>query len=278
RLVQGLSELHITGLHTNVAFLREVLQTPSFALPDLDTALIEREAAQLFAPPAPDLALNLAALAARLLHEETRQDGADPWDQHDGWRLHGQASRHWTVELDGQRLALSLHSPGAAGGTPTHRLTWSVHGQPAVERSSCTLSYTAQSAQGAERFDLLLSDDPTQARRVSVYRHADGFDIFSCGVHTRIRLCDPLRGARATQDAPTAGRVVAHMPGRVVALLVQAGEQVSAGQALVITEAMKMEHTLNASQAGVVSELLCAVGDQVPEGTELLRLTPLETP
>jgi 3-methylcrotonyl-CoA carboxylase alpha subunit len=62
------------------------------------------------------------------------------------------------------------------------------------------------------------------------------------------------------------------MPGRVVALLVQVGDTVKAGTPLAVTEAMKMEHTLTSPRDGVVSDILCAVGDQVPEGAELLRI------
>ena len=62
------------------------------------------------------------------------------------------------------------------------------------------------------------------------------------------------------------------MPGKVIALHVKAGEAVKAGQALAVMEAMKMEHTLAAPRDGVVAELLCAVGEQVGEGAELLKL------
>ena len=53
---------------------------------------------------------------------------------------------------------------------------------------------------------------------------------------------------------------------------VNVGDAVTAGQALAVMEAMKMEHTLHAPAAGRVSELLYAPGDQVAEGAELLRL------
>ena len=61
----------------------------------------------------------------------------------------------------------------------------------------------------------------------------------------------------------------------MVALLAKAGDKVARGQALAVMEAMKMEHTLNAPRDGVVAELLYAVGDQVAEGGELLRLEPV---
>jgi 3-methylcrotonyl-CoA carboxylase alpha subunit len=60
------------------------------------------------------------------------------------------------------------------------------------------------------------------------------------------------------------------MPGRVVAVHVQAGAVVERGTPLVVLEAMKMEHTISAPAAGTVLAVECAVGDQVREGVELV--------
>jgi 3-methylcrotonyl-CoA carboxylase alpha subunit len=65
------------------------------------------------------------------------------------------------------------------------------------------------------------------------------------------------------------------MPGKVVAVLVHAGERVARGQVLAVMEAMKMEHALSAPHDGLVTEVLYAAGDQVAEGGELLRLGPV---
>jgi 3-methylcrotonyl-CoA carboxylase alpha subunit len=62
------------------------------------------------------------------------------------------------------------------------------------------------------------------------------------------------------------------MPGKVLSFAVQVGQVVSAGQALAVLEAMKMEHTIAAPIDGTVAELLYAPGDQVNEGAPLLRL------
>ena len=78
--------------------------------------------------------------------------------------------------------------------------------------------------------------------------------------------------AQAGEGAAEAGRLTAPMPGKVIAFLAQPGASVTQGQALAVMEAMKMEHTLHAPRDGVVAELLYAVGDQVAEGGELLRL------
>jgi 3-methylcrotonyl-CoA carboxylase alpha subunit len=62
------------------------------------------------------------------------------------------------------------------------------------------------------------------------------------------------------------------MPGKLVALHVKAGDSVTAGQLLAVMEAMKMEHAIQCPRDGVVAECLYAVGDQLGDGAELLRL------
>ena len=62
------------------------------------------------------------------------------------------------------------------------------------------------------------------------------------------------------------------MSGRIVKVLTQAGAKVAKGDALLILEAMKMEHTIAAPKDGVVKEIHFAAGEQVPEGAELVAL------
>ena len=95
-----------------------------------------------------------------------------------------------------------------------------------------------------------------------------------CGTHLGLTKLvteiDPI--AHAGDHAGEEGRLTAPMPGKLIALLAAKGEIVKKGQALAVMEAMKMEHTITAPRDGVVEELLHAVGDQVAEGGELLRL------
>jgi len=68
----------------------------------------------------------------------------------------------------------------------------------------------------------------------------------------------------------TAGGLVAPMPGKVIDIKVKKGKKVKAGDTLVILEAMKMEHSIKASEDGVVSELLISINDQVENGALLM--------
>ena len=64
------------------------------------------------------------------------------------------------------------------------------------------------------------------------------------------------------------------MDGAIVEVLVEEGSQVSKGQLLVVLEAMKMEHSIRAPEAGTVKALYCREGEMVSEGTVLVELEP----
>jgi len=70
-----------------------------------------------------------------------------------------------------------------------------------------------------------------------------------------------------------AGGLVAPMPGKVVKVLVTEGQEVAASAPLVVLEAMKMEHTVRATTAGIVRAIHVAVGDQVDTDRVLAIVT-----
>ena len=258
RLGAALRDTHIVGLHTNVAFLRRVVDSASFAGADLDTALIERERAALFeAPPLP-LPWAAAGLVAHALAVEAALEGADPWSRRDGWRLHGGASRRFDVELAGERH--------------TWRLVRRHDATTLLQVGDRHWSLTAQ-ALGDGRHDVILDG---LRRTLSVYSQGERCAVFADAGSALITEVDPI--AHAGDHAGEAGRLTAPMPGKVVAFMVAAGERVRSGQALAVMEAMKMEHTIHAPRDGVVDELLYAAGDQVSEGGELLRLVASPPP
>ena len=263
RLDAALEQLHISdlgegGLHTNVDFLRRVATTESFAKADLDTGLIEREQAALFNPSDAPPAWLVAAAAARLLHAgnaSSHPNGASPWSQADGWRLQAAQGRRW-LDLAVQGQTDTLHAVLAHHRDGT--LALEIGGQHHALHVH---------ALSNDLFDITLD---AERHRLSIHQRGAIIEVFGDTLHARLSLVDPF--ARSTDGDTHAGQLVTQMPGRVLALLVSAGQQVSKGQPLVVTEAMKMEHTLSAPHDGTVAELLCQVGDQVAEGTELLRL------
>ncbi len=92
---------------------------------------------------------------------------------------------------------------------------------------------------------------------------------FAGGRQAFVELVDPFAKAEAgAEEGDTAIR--APMNGRLVAIAVEDGDTVEAGQRLAVVEAMKMEHALVAPFAGVVRDLTAAVGEQVEMGERIM--------
>jgi len=256
RLDVALAQTHIVGLHTNVAFLRRCAATPSFSGADLDTGLIERERAVLFGQAGLPLDVAAAGVVAHTLALEAATEDADPWSRRDGFRLAGDAVRRFDLlqgEAHHEVLLRRLH----AGG-----LQLSVNGE--------TFAFAVDSSS-PEQHTLLLGTG-LGLRRVRVHTYARGEELTVCAPAGQATLTEVDVIARAGDSKPTGGRLTAPMPGKLIALHVKAGDAVKAGQALAVMEAMKMEHTLTCPRDGVVTELLYAVGDQLSDGAELLKL------
>ena len=256
RLGAALAATHIVGLNTNVAFLRRVVECHSFATADLDTSLIERERAVLLDQPPLPIEIAAAGVVARALADEATAADADPWSRRDGWRLHGGARRHFDIEHAGVLHAVALARPHSAAADARCELQIGDRRWP-----------ISATALGGERHDVTLGE---QRLHLTVYAHGERVAVFAPEHGAVLRQIDAI--AHAGEGAAEGGRLTAPMPGKVIAFMTQAGDTVTQGQALAVMEAMKMEHTLHAPRDGVVAELLYAVGDQVAEGGELLRL------
>ncbi|WP_280152901.1 acetyl/propionyl/methylcrotonyl-CoA carboxylase subunit alpha [Piscinibacter sp. XHJ-5] len=252
RLDAALAQTHIVGLHTNVAFLRRVVNSRSFARADLDTALIERERAVLFdAPPLP-LEVSAAGVVAHALAAEQALETADPWSRRDGWRLHGAALRRFDIEAQGRHHVATLQR--------TH------DGAMVLAIGDRRWPFGAR-ARAANLHDVTLGE---QRHALTVYANGERIAVFAAEGSAQLQEIDPI--AHAADGALEGGRLTAPMPGRVIAFLAKVGDSVKLGQPLAVMEAMKMEHTITAPRDGMVAELLYAAGDQVSEGGELLRL------
>jgi len=247
RMDQALARLHVVGVATNVQFLRHVLHSPSFAQAQLDTALIEREAAVLFHQERVGLPLAAAACVAHTLQAEAALRTADPFSQRDGWRAYGLATRRFALEFHGI----------AAEAVLTYRHDGSLH---------LAVGGVAGPLQWGDGVLLFAG----QRSVVDVYRNGPLAHIHTAQGATQIIVVDVFAQA-GTVPVP-GGALTAPMPGRLVAFAVRVGDAVVPGQPLAVLDAMKMEHTIAAPFAGTVAELLFAPGEQVAEGVALLRL------
>ena len=256
RMRTALAQCQVAGVTTNARFLHQLVQTDSFANAHLDTALIEREHAALSAGAAVhDSDWVLAAIALVSLPAGTAADVHDPhspWLSTDAWRVSGAAER--AVQLDHQGTTQLLHVRVRSGGWQVRRGVqhWDIDGH----FNEGTLH--AQLGQRLSRNEVLRVGD-----HLYVYGERGGvaFDVH-----------DPL--AEADGSHSDGGSLTAPMPGRIVATPVPPGTAVSRGAALVVLEAMKMEHTLQAPADGVVHGYRVRVGEQVADGAVLVDFQP----
>ncbi|HVH80541.1 MAG TPA: acetyl/propionyl/methylcrotonyl-CoA carboxylase subunit alpha [Stellaceae bacterium] len=251
RLMHALAETGVLGVATNLGFLARVIGDGDFAAAKLDTGFIERrrEALLLPLPPVPDEVLAAAAL---LRLDKPAFKPADPWARRDGWRLNGPKAPHTLVFQYGEEL-LSIEATAMADG-------WQLRIGERQYRAAASFA-----ADGAA----VLTIDGAQSRAV-VLDHGDDVAVFIDGAGWLLKRVDPLAPPAGADTH--AGRLSAPMPGRVVQLLVAAGDHVSRGQPLIVIEAMKMEHTIAAPRDGTIEAVRYAVGDLVEEGAELIAL------
>ena len=257
RLSDALADTAVLGLGTNIEFLRALLADEDVRAGRLDTQLVERKLDELTAAtPVPDAVFAAAALDELITMQPT---GAviDPWSVPNGWRL-GRAAvvplrltcgdRDVNVLLSGSPAAATVT---VGDGEPVRASASRVDGELRVVYGGRNLRYTRELA--GETLWL-----------------AAGGRAWAVAEHSM------LEGAGSA--AAAGGPVTSPMPGTVLVVKVAAGDQVTAGQPLLVVEAMKMEHTITAKVDGVVSELTVRAGQQVALNEILAVVTPSEDP
>ncbi|MFC5695131.1 acetyl/propionyl/methylcrotonyl-CoA carboxylase subunit alpha [Pseudomonas sp. GCM10022186] len=242
RLLAMLDETAVGGFKTNLAFLRRVLAHPAFADAELDTGFIARHQEQLLPAPAalPQAFWQVAGEAFRQ-SDAGRVRGDDPhspWSASSGWRagLPSETDLHLTCGDERQVVRLR-----GAAASPIQ-----------LKGEQVTLEQ-----DGLRRQHLAIR------RGETLYLEWDG-ELRSVG------RVDPIEEVEASHAHH--GGLTAPMNGSIVRILVEAGQQVEAGTALVVLEAMKMEHSIRAPHDGVVKALYCGEGELVNEGTALVEL------
>ncbi|KVC53781.1 3-methylcrotonyl-CoA carboxylase [Burkholderia ubonensis] len=254
RMMRALRECEVVGLHTNAAFLQRIVACGPFATADLDTGLIERNHDTLFAPQQPPrAALALACAALRARERDALADRGSPWAALSNWRLNAGYRRtlEWRAIDRESDVTVTVHDDAAGkrlaiGDAPAQPFAWT--------RGASPLD-----------FDVTLDGVRSSGR---VYADGDTFHVFTQGASESFEWRNLLAHAGDTEHG--GGRLTAPMPGKVIAVLVEAGQAVEPGTPLIVMEAMKMEHTIGAPSAGVVAEVLYGVGDQVADGAQLL--------
>ena len=243
-LIQALERTEIAGIEHNAGYLRNLLAHPEFIAGDYGTHIAEN-IHEAVTPGPRNLHWALAGLAAI-------PSGAGPWFRADGWRVN-QPPRIEVLLRQGDALqAVRLGSGQVVAGDASFRVEDLSSGARSVVVRLNGRLHSAGLLRDGSAIHLMLNGETFVFRRVqdSTADRAGGLE--------------------------SAGRIVSPMPGQVIGLAVAVGDKVEAGDLLAVVEAMKMEHSVIAPWAGVVTAIHCAPGQRVGERAELLELEPLQ--
>lgn len=258
-LAGALSRARIHGLTTNRSQLVRVLRHPAFVAGELSTAFLDDHGADtLAAPLASEESVRISALAAALATGAAEHAAGPVALAPTGFRSVGPSHQTRTYRYDddelvvryqrsrsGVRVDSDLADIVSVAEESPHRVVLEVRG---VQRTFQIARYPVAGRDTAVEVDSPLGP---------------------------VSLVEPPRYTDPSAE-PTAGSLLAPMPGLVVRVAVKEGDQVTAGQPLLWMEAMKMEHTISAQVDGVIAELPVDVGDQVSSGAVLVVVTEPE--
>ncbi|MCL7377556.1 biotin carboxylase N-terminal domain-containing protein [Streptomyces sp. 35G-GA-8] len=240
KLRAALAETVTLGVPTNAGFLRRLLAHPSVVAGELDTGLVEREAAGLLSETVPPEVYAAAAAVrqAGLLPPATAQ-WVDPFSVPDGWRLGGVP----------HPVGHPLRVPGLEPVTVE---------APPADRSRVEPGLVTVTVDG-----------------VTHTFHRAGDWLGRDGDSWHVQDFDPVEAAlRGAAGAGGLDALTAPMPGTVTVVKVAVGDEVTAGQSLLVVEAMKMEHVISAPHDGTVTELDVTPGSTVAMDQVLAVVAP----
>ncbi|MBA2390170.1 MAG: acetyl/propionyl/methylcrotonyl-CoA carboxylase subunit alpha [Geodermatophilaceae bacterium] len=256
RLDAALAETVVLGVRTNIAFLRALCSEPDVVAGRLDTGLVARRVDALVDDDVPEDVLAAAALE-RLIDLEPVSAVVDPFDIPGGWRV-GEASwASWLMQVQGHE-AVDVRVRGRASS------------------AEVAVGETPPFPASVERIGEMLRT--SYAGRTHSYAYAEDGDVVWLGRDGRTwAVREQERLAAARHDSPaTGGPILSPMPGIVTMVRVAVGDAVTAGQSLVVVEAMKMEHAVLAPSDGAVAELFVHSGQRVALGAPVATISAQE--
>jgi acetyl/propionyl-CoA carboxylase alpha subunit len=261
RLAHALNDLVVLGVQTNREFLINLLDQPAFASGSYHTEFVDEHLGDLIEQDDSSDTL-IAAVVALYLQERARSEFLVLPHVPANYRNNPFRDPSLKLDIDGEQIEVSYRAT-ADGSFAVRCGDWQADAR-------LVLSETG-SARGPD--GIRIAFDGVQ----KLFRIAEAGDQFfvQCGSLSRgvTRLPRYPRSHSASEHESA----YAPMPGQVLKVLVAVGQQVSAGAALVILEAMKMEQTLRASSDGVVESVLVKPGDVVAPGDTLVEIKALTT-
>jgi 3-methylcrotonyl-CoA carboxylase alpha subunit len=226
----------------------------SFEKADFDTGFIEKhqDTLQIKESAQPELIAQLGALYlnSNLTQQQKKNsdDRHSPWQNSQGWRANSENINSFDLVFAERPFAITIENK-------SDQTLIKTNGVSVVASATLTGNELTACVNGHNI-------------KATVFTSGTDIYIYTADHHSRLELLLPDLGTdNLTADG---GALTAPMPGTIVELLVATGQAVTAGDALLVMEAMKMEHTINAPSNGKVAEFFYQAGDLVDNNAVLL--------
>ena len=253
-LAKELKSTHIAGLITNKEFLVNCLENKSFLGGKTTSDFIERESKKIFLDIDKGLVDKSMKAAVLWLQQINKLDNE---------RLNF-LPRNWTngimpkenISFTYQEEEYIFSYENISEDIVIHRKYFE-----RISESKAKLLDHNQVGIRVELDEIILSAQITKQNDLITVNLGKGDVCFKINP----RFADP-------NEVSIEGGLVAPMPGKILKIMNKKGAKVKAGDTLIILEAMKMEHTIKASDQGIISDLFVKVGDQVENGSLLMKI------
>ncbi|KAI8922493.1 putative methylcrotonoyl-CoA carboxylase [Powellomyces hirtus] len=286
-LRNALADFHVSGLHTNIEFLKALAAHPSFIAADVETGFIPKHEKDLL-PPRPATSFSTFATAAlsavlttpAIATSTSTAHGkitSDPWTRLASFRINAGPKRRVTlVDDDGTHVVVEVaRQSGAEEGVYSVTLNAADPQRVrVVDEGTTTTRTTTTTGTTLIHTHLRLEIDGRIATAAAIIHTPTSIQIRPANnaPHTFTLPAAPTTTTSTTAAAAAAATTVkAPMPCKIAKLEVRVGDVLRKGQTVLVLEAMKMEHVVKAPTDGaVVKAVRVAEGDVVPQDRVLV--------
>lgn len=265
RLLAALHNLHMVGVKNNLQFLTTVLQNHKFITNQISTNFLNEETLTISKP---DLSLSacLAASIDYLIQVNNKIQDPILADTH-AFQMHLQANWHKKYIINNQLVHIKI-TP-----TDTNKLNLAVYIEQDASETELATNYAKETSAtvylDTEKQQLIFAEKNSTTRQ---HFYIDSNKIIIFTKNGNIEIFAYKDQVEHLENNHSKNDLTAPMPGTIVAVLKNPKDQVKLGEALVIMEAMKMEHTILAPRDGTINSIFYNVGTQVQEGATLITM------
>ncbi|PVU89585.1 hypothetical protein BB559_005028 [Furculomyces boomerangus] len=283
-LDRSLHKFEISGLHTNINFLRKVISNEDFKKGLVETGFIknhENELLHSLSPPnIKDIAQSGLAIYLNNISfdKDHKPDSSSPWELYDGFQIGSTNKTFYTTKLNYNSFDYDVSIEIGSKRKDQYKVTV-MDQATSIERvfdlSVANKQKIVSETQSGEKTKVskivLRCDVNGEMCSSTVVLNRESLSFFGKDGKIDLKINDSAEELLNLNDVGNkAGSIVAPMSSKISQIMVSPGTEVDIGTPLVILEAMKMEHVIRSPKKGVISKVNYTIGELVSQGDKLV--------